>query len=148
MAETGINLEGHIPPHNIEAEQACLGSCLIDPEAFDKVASALSGADDFYRVSHSVIFSAMIDLAENNSNIDLITVSSYLKDHGQLETCGGAGYLDSLISMVGTSAFVANYARIVADKENSVQRSEPDTWTAVYSRDSGSFIPAAASLSA
>lgn len=116
MAETGINLEGHIPPHNIEAEQACLGSCLIDPEAFDKVASALSGADDFYRVSHSVIFSAMIDLAENNSNIDLITVSSYLKDHGQLETCGGAGYLDSLISMVGTSAFVANYARIVADK--------------------------------
>ncbi len=116
MAESGVNLEGHIPPHNIEAEQACLGSCLIDPEAFDKASAILGGADDFYRVSHGIIFSSMLDLAENSKNIDIITVSSYLKDHGQLENCGGAAYLDGLISLAQSSAFVANYAQIVADK--------------------------------
>ena len=39
----------HIPPHNIEAEQACLGACLIDAEALDRISEVLSGPDDFYR---------------------------------------------------------------------------------------------------
>lgn len=106
----------HLPPHSIEAEQACLGSCLIDPEAFDRVSELLSGADDFYREAHQEIYSAMVALAEGNQNIDLITVTNRLRNHAKLENCGGAAYLDSLIGIVGSSAHVSAYARIVADK--------------------------------
>ena len=105
----------HIPPHNIEAEQACLGSCLIDAEALDRVSEVIAGADDFYREAHSEIFSAMMSLAEKNSNIDLITVCNHLRDHGKLEFVGGPTYLDSMVSVVGSSAHVQSYARIVAE---------------------------------
>ena len=70
----------HIPPHNIEAEQACLGSCLIDAEALDRISEVLSGPDDFYREAHSEIYQAMLHLAEGNSNIDVITVCDQLRD--------------------------------------------------------------------
>lgn len=107
---------GHLPPHSIEAEQACLGSCLIDPEAFDRVSEVLAGPDDFYREAHQEIYSVMVSLAEANQNIDLITSTNSLRNLGKLENCGGAAYLDSLISIVASSAHVSAYARIVADK--------------------------------
>lgn len=105
----------HIPPHNIEAEQACLGSCLIDAESLDRISEVIAGPDDFYREAHSEIFQAMVSLAERNSNIDLITVCNLLRDRGKLEFVGGAAYLDSMVSVVGSSAHVGSYARIVAE---------------------------------
>ncbi len=107
---------GITPPHSLEAEQACLGSCLIDPDAFGKVSETLSGPDDFYREAHKEIYAAMVALAEDNSNIDLITVSHYLREHDRLELCGGATFLDGLTSMVAYSAHVGEYAKIVANK--------------------------------
>ncbi|MBI3923954.1 MAG: replicative DNA helicase [Armatimonadetes bacterium] len=106
----------HVPPHNIDAEQACLGACLIDPEALDRVSEILAGAEDFYRESHQDIFKALILLAERNLNVDLITASNQLRDMSKLEACGGVAYLASLIDMVQSSAHVATYARIVADR--------------------------------
>ncbi len=114
--EQKMSFEGHLPPHNIEAEQACLGSCLIDPEAWDRVCEIIAGATDFYRESHQQIFLAIMKLAERNSNIDLITVSNYLKEIGQLDSVGGIGYLDSLVQLVQTSAHVQSYAQIVTNK--------------------------------
>lgn len=105
----------HIPPHNIEAEQACLGACLIDAEALDRITEVLSGGEDFYREAHGEIFAAMVALAEGNSNIDLITVCDKLRDLGKLEQVGGAAYLDSMVTVVGSSAHAASYARIVAE---------------------------------
>lgn len=110
----------HIPPHNIEAEQACLGSCLIDPEAVDRISEVLAGPDDFYREAHTEIYRAMLTLAERNSNIDLITVCNLLRDHGKLEFVGGPTYLDSMVSVVGSSAHVTSYAKIVS--ETAVER--------------------------
>ena len=104
------------PPFSMEAEQACIGSCLIEPMAFDRVSEILAGADDFYRESHKEIYAAMISLANRNDNIDILTVSQYLRDHEKLELCGGAAYLDNLVNMVASSAHVGEYARIVADK--------------------------------
>ncbi len=105
----------HIPPHNIEAEQACLGACLIDAEALDRISEILSGPEDFYRESHSEVYSAMLTLAEGNSNIDLITVCNILRDLNKLELVGGAAYLDSMVSVVGSSAHAQSYARIVSE---------------------------------
>ncbi|MBQ7567808.1 replicative DNA helicase [bacterium] len=102
--------------YSIEAEQACLGSCLIDSMAFDRVSEIIAGPEDFYREEHQVIYGAMLYLVSRNSNIDILTVGQYLKDQHKLELCGGAQFLDSLISMVASSAHVGEYAKIVADK--------------------------------
>lgn len=106
----------HVPPHNIEAEQACLGSCLIDPEALDKVSEIVTGADDFYRESHQDVYRALLVLAESNQNVDIITASNQLRDMDKLDSVGGAAYLDSLVTMVQSSAHVGAYAKIVADR--------------------------------
>jgi len=106
----------HVPPHNIEAEQACLGACLIDPEALDRIAEVLTGHEDFYREAHQDIYTAIRLLAEKNQNIDLITVTNQLRNLGKLETSGGPAYLDSLISLVQSSAHAAAYAQIVCDR--------------------------------
>jgi len=105
----------HIPPHNIEAEQACLGACLVDAEALDRISEVLSGPDDFYREAHSEIYQAMMKLAEGNSNIDLITVCNALREASKLELVGGPAYLDSMVTVVGSSAHSQSYARIVAE---------------------------------
>ena len=118
----------HLPPHDIEAEQACLGACLIDSEALDRIAEVLAGADDFYRESHQDIFTALISLAEKSQNIDIITCSNQLKASNKLESSGGVAYLDSLTSMVQSSAHANSYAQIVADKaiERRLQRAGND----------------------
>lgn len=118
----------HIPPHDIEAEQACLGACLIDPEALDRISEILSGPDDFYRESHQDIYQALLSLAEKNQNIDLITCSNQLKLKGQLESSGGVAYLDTITSLVQSSAHVVSYAQIVADKatERRLQKAGND----------------------
>ena len=105
----------HIPPHNIEAEQACLGACLIDAEALDRISEMISGPDDFYREAHGEIYSAMVYLAEANNNIDLITVCNRLRDLNKLDFVGGATYLDSMVSVVGSSAHAMSYAKIVSE---------------------------------
>jgi replicative DNA helicase len=118
----------HIPPHDIEAEQACLGACLIDGESLDRVAELLAGAEDFYRESHQDIFQSLLTLAEKNQNLDLITCANQLKAQNKLETCGGVAYLDSLIGLVQSSAHASSYAQIVADKatERRLQRAGND----------------------
>jgi replicative DNA helicase len=118
----------HIPPHDIEAEQACLGACLIDAEALDRISEILAGADDFYRESHQDIYSGLITLAEKNQNIDLITVAHQLKSQNKLESCGGMAYLDSLTQLVQSSAHATSYAQIVGDKatERRLQRAGND----------------------
>lgn len=104
-----------IPPHNPEAEQACLGACFVDSEAFDKVSGIIAGPNDFYRFAHQVLYAAMIHLVNDNRNIDIITVSELLRSEKKLDEVGGAAYLDQL-SSTGSAAHVENYARIVADK--------------------------------
>ncbi|MGM9992608.1 MAG: replicative DNA helicase [Candidatus Bruticola sp.] len=120
MSLTSIEDRLLLPPQNEEAERACLGSCLIDPEAFDKVSEILAGPEDFYQRAYQEIYAAMAYLAENTGVIDLITVSNYLRDHGKLEHCGGVARLNDLVETVHSSAHVTAYAKIVAD--NAIAR--------------------------
>ena len=68
------------PPHSIEAEEAVLGSLLIDPEAITRVASFLA-AEHFYLVKHQWVYEAMLRLHERREPIDLLTVSTELANH-------------------------------------------------------------------
>ncbi|NMH60909.1 replicative DNA helicase [Alteromonas ponticola] len=104
-----------VPPHSIEAEQSVLGSMLIDPESWDKVAELVT-ENDFYNRSHQIIFKAILRLLAQNMPVDLITVSEELENHDQLDDAGGFAYLGELAKNTPSSANVTAYARIISER--------------------------------
>ena len=113
MAET---LPGTVPdklqPHNIEAEEAVLGSLLIDQDAIIRVASFLQPSD-FYLERHAWIFEAIVELYERREPADLVTLTDELERQNRLTEAGGPVFLTSLINRTPTSIHVEYYARIV-----------------------------------
>jgi len=99
-------------PHNLEAEEAVLGSLLIDPDAIFRVAPFLS-PEDFYREKNGWIYRAILDLHERREPADFVTLCDELERRGQLEEVGGAAYITSLINAVPTAINVEYYAHIV-----------------------------------
>ena len=73
-----------LPPHSIEAEQAVLGGLLIDTDSLEDVGDMIS-EEDFYRFDHGLVFSAIKSLADKNQPFDLVTVSEWLENNGQLD---------------------------------------------------------------
>ena len=104
-----------IPPQNVDAEQCVLGSILIEDGALLKVIEILR-PDDFYKDSHGIIYSTMVDLFDRNEPQDLITVHNELVKNGKLEAAGGAVYLAELTETVPVASNIDYYARIVRDK--------------------------------
>ena len=104
-----------IPPQNIEAEMALLGSMLLEEEAVGRAVDLVHEAS-FYRESHRKIFSAILSLYSRNLAVDLVTLTDQLKKEGSLEEAGGASYLTSLANFVPTAVNVEHYARIVREK--------------------------------
>jgi replicative DNA helicase len=104
-----------IPPQDIEAEKSLLGSLMLDKEAITKVADILHD-EDFYKRNHQYIYQAIEDLFVSGEPIDLISVSSKLKERNQLENVGGTAYLTELINTVPTASHVMAYAKIVQKK--------------------------------
>ena len=104
-----------LPPQDIDAEQSVLGSLLIDKDAVVKIADIVA-PKDFYRKAHEMIFEAMIGLYSKSEPIDLLTVSSRLKEKKQFKEIGGMSYLTTLINSVPTASNVIHYAKIVNQK--------------------------------
>ena len=104
-----------VPPHSIEAEQSVLGSMLIDPESWDKVAELVTDTD-FYNRSHQTIYSAITRLLNRSAPVDLITVSEELEKHDELENAGGFAYLGELAKNTPSSANVVSYAQIISER--------------------------------
>ena len=101
-----------LPPHDIDAEEAVIGSLLIDGTAIYRVATFLS-KEDFYHEQHQWLYEACLSLYESGGAINQITVAQELDRKGRLEACGGAAYLSHLITIVPTSLDVEHYAQIV-----------------------------------
>ena len=108
-----------IPPHSIEAEQSVLGSMLIAPDSWDKVAELVTD-EDFYNRSHQIIFRAILRLLTKSHPIDLITVSENLEERDELDDAGGFAYLGELARNTPSAANVTAYAQII--KERAVTR--------------------------
>lgn len=106
---------GKIPPHDIEAEQAILGSMLTDKDAVITGIEILK-PEDFYRNDNSIIFEAMLNLYNKAEEVDLITVKSELESMGKFDKIGGIEYLAELPEKVPTTANVEKYAKIVEEK--------------------------------
>ncbi|MBP7837669.1 replicative DNA helicase [Candidatus Saccharibacteria bacterium] len=106
---------GKVPPQNIEAEVSLLGSILIDDDVITAIADRIDSGD-FYDRRHGTIYAAILKLYEQHKPIDLLTLSSALKDSEELESIGGSGYLTELTNAVPTAAHGEHYADIVAEK--------------------------------
>jgi replicative DNA helicase len=99
-------------PQNIEAEEAVLGSLLIDQDAIIRVATFLQ-PEDFFVQRHGWIYEAIRDLHERREPADLVTLTDELERREQLSDVGGPSFLTSLINATPTSIHVEYYARIV-----------------------------------
>jgi len=120
-----------VPPQNMEAEQSVLGGILLENQSLNAVLEIMTGAD-FYSEGHRKIFDAIADLSDRGEPSDLITLSSLLKDRGQLDQVGGMVYLASLVDGVPSAANIAYYARIV--KEKAILRSLITTATEILQK--------------
>src|SRR4051794_9715486 len=102
-----------LPPHNVEAEEAVLGSVLLDREVIGRVSGNVD-AKDFYRERNGLIFQAMLDLYDRHEPVDYLTLTDELERTQRLEQAGGVIFLSGLLGVVPTPIHAEYYAKIVA----------------------------------
>ncbi len=125
-----ITLE-KVPPQNLEAEIAVIGSMLIEEEAIGQAVEIVN-ASLFYKDAHQKIFQSIVDLYSANKAVDLVTLTEELKRKGNLDAIGGVAYLTELTQAVPTAANVQHYAKIV--KEKAILRNLINTATQIITQ--------------
>lgn len=104
-----------LPPQVLEAEQAVLGSMLVNPDTVPTVLEYLR-PEHFYKQGHKLIYQSILDLFDNNEPIDIVTVSESLRDIDRLESVGGRVYVNDLALGIVTTANVEYHAKKVQEK--------------------------------
>ncbi len=104
-----------IPPHNVEAERAVIGSMMMDAEAI-QVAAEILVPEDFYNGQYGVIFSALTDMYHQGLGVDLVTIQNKLREIELPPELTSIEYIGSLLNSVPTSANIKYYAGIVQEK--------------------------------
>ena len=104
-----------IPPNSVEAEQSLLGGLMLDKSAWDKVGDVV-GSEDFYRKDHRLIFKAIAELVEDGNPCDVVTISEFLEQRGELVSAGGLEYLATLANETPGAANARAYANIVRER--------------------------------
>lgn len=113
MADSNKNLR--TPPQNVDAEKALLGAIILKPDVMHDI-SVVVYPDSFYADKHRQIFDAISQIFSKGDPIDIVSVTSKLKDMGQLERIGGAAYVTELIETVPAAGNAAYYADQVQAK--------------------------------
>ena len=106
---------GKVPPNDIEAEQAIIGSMLTDKDAVISAIEVLK-PQDFYREDNKTIYEAILNLYSRSEPVDIITVKAELESMGKLDNVGGLEYLAELPEKVPTTANASKYIKIVEEK--------------------------------
>ena len=106
---------GKIPPQDIEAEQAVIGSMLTDQDAVSSAIETLK-PEDFYREDNKIIYEAILNIYNRAEPIDIITLKAELSSMGKLDAVGGLEYIAVLPDKVPTTANVDRYIKIVEEK--------------------------------
>ena len=102
-------------PHSLEAEQSVIGSMLMDREAI-VIASELIYGEDFYNKQYGVVFDTMVELNDQGSPVDLVTLQNRLREKDVPPEVSSLEFIGDLIRAVPTSANIKYYANIVAEK--------------------------------
>jgi len=104
-----------IPPQNLDAEQAVLGSLMVDRELMAVVSEILQRSD-FYAPHHATVYEVLTNLYERGEPIDKVSVAEELRRRKLLDDIGGGEFLSQLLNSVPTTASAEYYAKLVADK--------------------------------
>lgn len=109
------NILKRVLPHSVEAEQSVIGSMIMDREAI-VVASELITGEDFYNKQYGIIYETMVEMNEEGSAVDLVTLQNRLKEKDVPPEVSSLEFVRDLITAVPTSANIKYYANIVAEK--------------------------------
>ena len=109
------DLEGGRLPYSVEAEQAVLGSVLIDPQCLNEIAVQIK-TEYFYIPQHREIYSAMSSMYELSQTIDFVSLLEKLKSDGVYDEAGGKAYLTQLVQTVPSAANVLTYVAIIRER--------------------------------
>ncbi len=104
-----------IPPQNVEAEKALLGSAMIRGEVMHDVSDIITESS-FYSNQHKAVWSVLFELHTKGAPIDILSISARLKEKSLLDEVGGMAYLSELINVVPSSTNANHYAEIVEKK--------------------------------
>lgn len=108
-----------IPPQNLEAERAIIGSILIDSSVMNKIGDILK-PEYFYDNRNKTLYEFIVKLYTKGKNIDVITLNAELSKKNKVKQAGGAEYLSEIIAEIPTSANAKDYAEIV--RESAIRR--------------------------
>ena len=117
---------GNKPPQAVDVEESVLGAMMLEPSSVDQALEGLE-PECFYDPRHRSVFEAMLELVKNHVPVDIVTVTSKLREKGNLEIVGGASVLAGFTEKVGSAANLEYYIRIL--KQKAIQR---DLITASY----------------
>jgi replicative DNA helicase len=106
-----------IPPQDNDAEKALLGSIMVRPVGIHDIMDTIQ-PDSFYVEKHGLIYKEMLELTSRSEPIDLVSITTRLRERKILETIGGIDYLNDLVSMVPASTNISHYADIVSRKSS------------------------------
>ena len=104
-----------IPPQNLESEMAVLGGIMLHADAIHEVTDIVT-SDSFYADKHRAIFETMLELQGRGEPIDLLSLSSRLKEKKLLDKVGGRAYLAELVQSIPPASSIRHYAGIVQNK--------------------------------
>ena len=102
-------------PHSVEAEEAVIGSVLLNPDVFNEVAYLNPG--DFFIVRNGWVWEAITALRDRNEDVDFVTVVDEIGKQGRLEEIGGAAYITYLINHTPNSIYAGTYGKIVKNAD-------------------------------
>ena len=117
MSDTKLiySVDGGKLPYSVEAEQAVLGSIIIDPTCLSEIADRVK-AEYFHIPQHREIYTAIATMYELNRTVDLVSLLETLKKNGVYDEAGGKAYLTQLVQMVPSVANVLTYVSIIKER--------------------------------
>lgn len=104
-----------VPPQSVDSEKALLGAIMLKPDTLHELMDTIS-PESFYAEKHRTIFKAMVDLFTKGDPIDLLSLSTKLKDSKTIDQIGGSSYLAELVNQVPSAANALHYAGTVQKK--------------------------------
>lgn len=103
---------GKLPPQATDLEEAVLGALMIEKDALNTVIDVLK-PESFYKEANQRIYNAIVVLFNSSNPVDLLTVTNQLRELGEIEIVGGAGYITQLTTKVNSAANIEYHARII-----------------------------------
>jgi replicative DNA helicase len=130
---------GRVAPHNVDAEQGLLASCLLENggDVINECLVAKVRPEYFYQAAHQVIYEALIALNSAGVPADEILLANKLKDAGQLDAIGGHAYIYELTNRIQTTVHAKHWLQIVKEKFFLRQLIRTSQWTVEQAHGAG-----------